>query len=779
MSWNNRLALSNTSAPVAAFFFAAALLFLTAQAVTATVQLIEVTPVDKADYQHLLRSVPETRAEGLSTSGEAVRFPVEASRTEEIRALGFSVAVVIPDLAQHYAARLGTRDQDYGAYHTLDEAIAAMDALAAAHPTIMTPKQSIGQSIEGRDLWVYKISDNPGIDEDEPEVFFNSYIHAREPITVEVMIDLAEHLVTNYGSDPRVTAMVQDREIWIQPVVNPDGVEYNHLTDPEGGGMWRKNRRNNGDGTHGVDLNRNFGYQWGYDDYGSSPSPSSEVYRGTAAFSEPETAAMRDFVIDRGFSIAMNYHSYSNINLMVFGYETIHCDDYDEMFILALEHAATSNYSPGCGWEFLYSVNGDAVDWMYGDQVSKPKILAFVTEVGSSDDGFWPPESRIPALVLDNREGNLRMIELADNPYRVLAPGVAFVDDTERAVGPDFTLTWSVPAPDPDNPAVTWNLREGTGHYVGADDLEGDNQERWESFGWIYSSTRSHSASHSFYTGEDDKLNRTLTSRRGHLVAPGEDLRFWTWFNIEEDWDYGYVELTTDGRDFVTLPGTITTDYDPNDRNLGNGVTGGSGSWQQAIFDLSAYEGEVIWVRFRYNTDGYLTEEGWYVDDIEPADLFATETVVATALGNAEHTFNDHPEGTFSFLVQAVDVEDDAAVWGPPRSVEVSGPSGIAEGAPPQGAWRGLELLGSNPFAGAVPMRFALPDGLGGDERVALSIHDANGRLIKNLQAGPAGALGATQITAVWKPGELPAGLYFARLQVGRRLSHQRLILMR
>ena len=743
----------------------------------AATQMLEVTFADKAEFLRLLDQVAETRADGLTVEGFAARFPADESRLARIRELGFEVRVVNADLEAFYAARLSATRVGFGAYHTYDEAIADLDALQAAHTNIMSAKQSIGTTIEGRELWVYKISDHVGIDEKEPEIFFNAYIHAREAITFEILYDLVQYLVDGYGSDPRATAIVQTREIWIEPVVNPDGVQYNYFTDPNGGGMWRKNRRDSGGGDYGVDLNRNFGYQWGYDDEGSEPYPSSEVYRGTGPFSEPETAALRDFVIGREFLVAVNLHSYSNIHLVPFGYDLIHAPDYDEMLALGLIRAIDNNYSPGTGCELLYLVNGDAVDWMYGEQVAKPKIFGYVTEVGREDDGFWPAESRIAPLQAENLEGNLRTIELADNPYRALPPGVAHADDPGQAVQPDFTLTWSVPAPDADNPAVAWNLIEGTGPTVGADDLEGTHADRWASFGWTLATSRYHSATHSYHSGAASKSNRLLTSRRGHRVQPGEQLRFWTRYDIEEYWDFGYVEIATDARDFVSLPGSITTDDDYYDRNFGNGVTGSSGGWVQATFDISDYVGQVVWIRFRYNTDQAVLEEGWYVDDIEPADLFASETVVASDLAVAEHTFNDHPEGFFSYLVQALDVEGDAAVWGPPLALEVLPQSGVEDGGP-AASWRGLELVGANPFHGPVAMRFALPEEARAGDRLALTVHDVNGRALATLrdEALGTGSTPGTVLEAVWEPGDAPAGVYFAKLVIGPRTSHQRLL---
>ncbi len=731
-------------------------------------QLLSVHPDTKAEYARLLELAPESRTCGAVVTEDGVEFAAQDERADELRALGFDVEVRIDDLEGFYASRLH-RDGPFGDYHTYDEAIEAMDALAATYPALMTPRSSIGQTIEGREIWVYKISDNPGVDEDEPEIFFNAYIHSREAITFEILYDLSQHLLEGHGNDPRATAIVDGREIWILPVVNPDGVQYNYQTNPNGGGMWRKNRRHNGGSSYGVDLNRNFGYEWGYDNTGSSPYSTDETYRGTGPFSEPETAALRDFVNGREFAVALNFHSYSNLNLHAWGYEQYHCPDHEALFHLGHVRAQENGYSPGAGWEILYRTNGDANDWMYGEQETKPAIFSYVTEVGSSNDGFWPAEYRIPQLVNENREANLRAIELADNPFRVLPPGYAAVE-TEGSVPGNFTLTWNVPDPDPDNPAVEWNLIEGAGHFVGADDLEGDNVDRWDSIGWSYVTNRSHSPSHSFYSGEDNRLHNILESKRGHLVQPGEDLRFWTHYQIEGDWDYGYVEIATSAREFLPLQGTITTNSDPNDRNFGNGVTGNSGGWVEAVFDLADYEGEVVWIRFRYNTDGYVTEEGWYVDDIEPSDLFATETLVASGVGAQEYTFTNHPEGDFSYLVQSVDVEGNQAIYSMPRTLEVEGLSDIAVG------WGGLELLSRNPVSGKAALQYTIPQDARPGESVELTIHDINGRMVAALPAGD-GAPGSL-IEAEWNAQGSTPGLYFARIIHGRHVAHQRIVLM-
>ncbi|MCK5033721.1 MAG: immune inhibitor A, partial [Calditrichia bacterium] len=214
------------------------------------------------------------------------------------------------------------------------------------------------------------------------------------------------YLLENYGIDDEATHLVNNRQIWFVPVVNPDGYVYNQTTNPNGGGMWRKNRRNNGS-SYGVDLNRNYGYNWGYDNSGSSPYPSDQTYRGTAAFSELETQVIRDFCNTHNFANALNYHTYSNLLLMPWGYENIYTPDSSNFMNYAQIMTQYNGYEYGMSGVILYNVNGDANDWMYGEQTTKSKILAMTPEVGSSSDGFWPATNRIIPLAQENLFPNI------------------------------------------------------------------------------------------------------------------------------------------------------------------------------------------------------------------------------------------------------------------------------------------------------------------------------------------------------------------------------------
>ncbi len=208
-----------------------------------------------------------------------------AAEAGAIRRLGFTLEKVAPPAASGGPTTLAFPPADSN-YHDYAELTAVVNQVVADHPTIAR-KISIGSSYEGRDLMAVKISDNVATDEAEPEILFNSQQHAREHLTVEMAIYLLNLFTDNYGSDSRVTNVVNSRELWIVPTVNPDGSEYDIATGSYR--SWRKNRQpNSGSSNVGTDLNRNWGYNWGCCG-GSSGTTSSETYRGPSAFSAPET----------------------------------------------------------------------------------------------------------------------------------------------------------------------------------------------------------------------------------------------------------------------------------------------------------------------------------------------------------------------------------------------------------------------------------------------------------------------------------------------------------
>jgi hypothetical protein len=302
-----------------------------------------------------------------------------------------------------------------------------VNQIVAANPSIAR-RSSIGTSYQGRDLIAVKISDNVGTDENEPEVLFNAGQHAREHLTIEMAVYLLRQFTQNYGSDSRITNLVNTREIWILPNVNPDGSEY----DIETGAYrsWRKNRQpNSGTTAVGTDLNRNWAHQWGCCG-GSSSSPSSSTYRGPSAFSAPETARIRDFVLSRRvggvqqIKTHIDFHTYSELVLWPYGYTTantapgLNADAQATFATIGQQMAATNGFTPEQASD-LYIADGTIIDWMWANQ----GIFSYTFELypsSASGGGFYPPDEVISAQTSRNREAVLILTEYADCPWRAI-----------------------------------------------------------------------------------------------------------------------------------------------------------------------------------------------------------------------------------------------------------------------------------------------------------------------------------------------------------------------
>ena len=354
----------------------------------------------------------------------SIKFAISETDLQKIQTYNIPYTIIHENLEEFYASRLTndfeSRDFELGSmggYYTLDEIVQNLDELYQDYPNLVAEKISIGQSLEGRDIWALKMSDNPNIDEDEAEVLYTGLHHAREPMSYMNLFYYMNWLVENYETDQMAKDILDNRELWFIPAINPDGLIYNQQIAPNGGGMQRKNGREtcNG-GVDGVDLNRNYSFMWGLDNQGSSPDGCDETYRGNGPFSEPETAAIEAFIEAHDFPVAFNYHSYSNLLLHPFGYtEPNPMDEEDiQTFIeIGEELVSVNGYLLGTGVDILYAVNGEACDWMYGQH----GIFAYTPEVGSSQDGFWPATNRIIPLCEENLYANQYLALVAGSNY--------------------------------------------------------------------------------------------------------------------------------------------------------------------------------------------------------------------------------------------------------------------------------------------------------------------------------------------------------------------------
>jgi len=637
-------------------------LSLAAAASEQKVMQVRIYPADKSQVEEILSQQLDV---AYVQAGEYIDIITDQEELGRLLSKGFDANIVHSDLVAFYQSRL-EQGKDMGGYHTYSEVMVALDSMHTRYPSITTAKMDIGHSLEDSVIWAIKISDNPTVDEDEPEVFFNSLIHAREPAGMEVLLYFMWYLLDNYGTDPVATHLVNDRELWFVPVVNPEGYCYNEYQHPGGGGMWRANRRDCGP-DYGVDLNRNWGYMWGYDDQGSSPYCGDETYRGTGPFSEPTTQVIRDFINDRDFVMCLDNHTYGMWLIYPWCYDRLYTPDHNLFVAITDSMAAFNGHTPGTAWETVnYPVNGGSVDWEYGEA----GIIAVSPEIGTQDDGFWPPPSRILPLCQLELPANLLYAELADNPRRILppnAPTLAAID----SVPADYTVRWS--HQDTLNPAAVFELVEMTGFSRSTYDVEGD-YSNWELGGFTVSTTRSHSATHSFYSGRANNLNNKVTCASSINVQPNDSLRIWCWYNIEEDWDYAYVEVSTDGgTSFLPLAGNITTTYNPYGQNQGNGITGSSGgSWVEGKFSLSSYVGQQVYLRLHYVTDGWTTYEGFYADDIYPFESYESMVTLSDAIPDTFYQITGQEQGTYDYKVKAKDQQNQWGAWSNVETAVVS-----------------------------------------------------------------------------------------------------------
>ena len=333
-------------------------------------------------------------------------------------------------------------------YHDYAEMASETATIAANNPGIVS-RFSLGNSYQGRAIWALKVSDNVGTDESEPEVLFTANQHAREHLTVEMALYILNQLVNGYNAnDARIRNIVDNREIWIVPMVNPDGVEYDIATGSYR--LWRKNRQ-----PSATDLNRNWSFQWGCCG-GSSGTVSSETYRGPSAFSAPETQVVRNFVNSRvvggtqQIKSHIDWHTYSELILWPYGYTTanttatLNTNDRNAHATLGQQMANTNGYTPEQASD-LYIADGTINDWMWGTY----KIFSYTFEMfpTGSNPGFYPPDEQIGPQTSRNREAFLMFLEASDCIYKVIgltcggpAPTTLYFDNFEAANG------WTTPA---------------------------------------------------------------------------------------------------------------------------------------------------------------------------------------------------------------------------------------------------------------------------------------------------------------------------------------------
>ena len=298
---------------------------------------------------------------------------------------------------------------EFGGFYTYNEMLNELDDMHSQFPEIVSPRSEIKdetysdtphihETYEGRFLQWIKISDNPNISENEPQILYTALHHAREPASLQQLIYFMWYILENYNSNESIKQIIDNSELFFIPCVNPDGYIYNETSEPNGGGMWRKNRRD----SHGVDNNRNYSFidengNEVWNTSGTSNNPNNNTYAGDGPFSESENRAVRYFVESNNFKIALNNHTYGNLLLYPYGYDYNEPTEDNDIYEFISEALVNENNYDNIISADLYPAAGDSDDFMYGmltteNNQTREKIFAMTPEIGSS---FWPQTSTI------------------------------------------------------------------------------------------------------------------------------------------------------------------------------------------------------------------------------------------------------------------------------------------------------------------------------------------------------------------------------------------------
>ncbi|MCB0664386.1 MAG: T9SS type A sorting domain-containing protein [Saprospiraceae bacterium] len=569
----------------------------------------------------------------------------------------------------------------YKGHYTYDQMLAELDKMTSLFPHLISKRQPIGdfQTEEGRPIEWLKISDNPGeLEDEEPQMLFTALHHAREPVSMTQLIYFMWYILERYSTDSEIKYLLDNVELYFIPCVNPDGYVYNETIRPEGGGLWRKNRSDNGDGTFGVDLNRNYGHQWGYDNAGSSGASQSEVYRGPSPFSEPETQAVRSFVLNHNFKLALNYHAWGGFLVYPFGYTPQPAEDEEIFQSLGNLLTRESRYVYGTGLETIaYPTNGDADDWMYGSE-EKQSIFSMTPEIGTEEHSFWPDEGDVEylcqlslnqnlsaaffllnsAMIFDESESYLTEVQ-GQLPFSITklgfedvafavkfkpvtpniefeSPSKLYILDLFRNQKDNLRYTLSPGIQDGERIKISYTIDNGSfshtdtiiKYYRNSRFLlnnPGNNSD------WITNTIVSQwDETDKEFISEPTSLTDSpngntipytknyLTLKNPVFISNGDSavLSFRAFWDIQNQFDFMLVEISTDGNNFSPLCGRYSVAGRLNINKDLPIYTGRQLKWIIERIDLSEYVGEEVTIRFLMQSTKDDTRDGIYLDDI-------------------------------------------------------------------------------------------------------------------------------------------------------------------
>ena len=400
--------------------------------------VVRVRTTTRAQYESMMPLVSSVWSEREGVG--LLDIQIDREHLNTLSTLGIGFDVLIEDLQAHLdtrwqdmrrlnaldaaAPRGGVAHDDawFGNYKQFADIITYFNNIAATHPGIAS-MSDVGDSLMGNDVYALTLTgpETPGnAPEDRPVVLWNGTQHAREWVSPMTVSYIASKLAADYGSDPRVTGIIDSTRIVIVPVMNPDGYLYTWSDER----YWRKNRRSNSDGSVGVDLNRNWGYEWGGE--GASGFPGDDTYHGPSSFSEPETRVMRDLALSYGDDLVahIDYHTYSQLILWPFGYaEGVQTPEPDRTFFDDLATALSDEILAYSGVFYdpiqsvdLYPAAGTCTDWFYGEIDVKSLTFELRPSSGAGFGGFDPDPSIILPTAQENYEAAKLFVERTTLP---------------------------------------------------------------------------------------------------------------------------------------------------------------------------------------------------------------------------------------------------------------------------------------------------------------------------------------------------------------------------
>ena len=382
----------------------------------------------------------------------------------------------------------------------------------------------------------------------------------------------------------------------------------------------------------------------------------------------------------------------------------------------------------------------------------------------SAQGGFGPPDSLIQPTFDLMLEMNLLVLEYADNPYQVVGP----YRPTQYAVTTPYgnaihRLSWTANDPADPNPIVGFEVEECESPSTVADD--GTMTSLWDFTGFTVAPGF---AGDGYYSGSGDNLNQVLAMKRPYLVSAGDTLSMHITWDIETDWDYGYVDVSSDGGgSWASIAGNITTNTNPNGTNLGNGITGNSGGWVVGEFPLDSFAGQDILIRIRYVTDGAVVEPGLTVDNLYPVAACAGVQTIAAAYPDTTLDVTPDLPTTYRYRVRGIDAEGHASRWSNVRDYEVLTLTDAGDRV------RYRTQLGANypnPFNPTTRIPYVVGGGTAAPATpVRLTIYDVSGARVATLVDA---RLAPGTYEAVWNgindAGQsMASGIYFAKLTAG------------